>query len=190
MPRPNPQRREHLVGAAIAVLAEKGSRGLTHRAVDAAAGAPDGTASRYFRTRDALMDAIIQRIGRRLSERVDAHVVRPLDPARLEETLVKVLTLMVADERGEPLALFELHLESTRNPALRSMLADALRERCDLIVRQCRAAGIALTEQDAMLLETSVLGILFTALTTGVPDDPGPAIRAVARTVLDRYVRA
>ncbi|TDD08446.1 TetR family transcriptional regulator [Nonomuraea deserti] len=190
MPRPNPQRRDHLAGAAIAVLAEKGSRGLTHRAVDAAAGVPDGTTSRYFRTRDALMDAIVQRIGRRLSERVDAHVVRPLDPAHLEEALVQVLTLMVADERGEPLALFELHLESTRNPALRGMLADALRERRDLIVRQCRAAGITVTEQDAMLLETSVLGILFTALTTGVPDDPGPSIRAAARTVLDRYVRA
>ncbi|GAA2402810.1 hypothetical protein GCM10010404_71070 [Nonomuraea africana] len=38
-----------------------------------------------------------------------------------------------------------------------------------------------------MLLEMSVLGILFTALTTGAPDDPGGSIRTAVRTLLNRY---
>lgn len=187
MPPPNPQRRARLADAAIAVLAEQGSRGLTHRAVDAGAGVPSGTASRYFRTRDALLDGVIERITDRLGDRVAAHTVRPISPADLEEALVAVLTLMLAEGGHDPLALFELHLESTRNPRLRRMLTDALRARADLIVRQCHAAGMEVSPDDAMLLEMSVLGILFTALTTGVPESPGEPIRTAVRALLARY---
>lgn len=91
---------------------------------------------------------------------------------------------MLTDGRHDPLALFELHLESTRNPRLRDTLTDALRRRADLIVRQGRAAGIELGLDDAMLLEMSVLGILFTALTTGVPPSPDESIRTAVRTLL------
>ncbi|HEX5298168.1 MAG TPA: TetR/AcrR family transcriptional regulator [Streptosporangiaceae bacterium] len=48
--------------AAIAVLAEHGARGLTHRAVDRAAGLPAGTTSNYARTRAALLTLVLARI--------------------------------------------------------------------------------------------------------------------------------
>ncbi len=46
------------------MLAESGARGLTHRAVDLAAGVPTGTASNYFASRDALIEALVERRGR------------------------------------------------------------------------------------------------------------------------------
>ena len=49
--------------AAIAVLAEQGARGLTHRAVDAEAGLPSGTTSNYARTREALLTLTLTRIA-------------------------------------------------------------------------------------------------------------------------------
>jgi AcrR family transcriptional regulator len=49
--------------AAIAVLAEQGARGLTHRAVDRAAGLPPGTTSNYARTRAALLTLALTRIA-------------------------------------------------------------------------------------------------------------------------------
>src|SRR6201994_5031819 len=49
--------------AAIAVLAEHGARGLTHRAVDRAAGLPPGTTSNYARTRGALLRLTLGRIA-------------------------------------------------------------------------------------------------------------------------------
>jgi Tetracyclin repressor-like, C-terminal domain len=49
--------------AAIAVLADHGGRGLTHRAVDQAAGLPSGTTSNYARTREALLTLALTRIG-------------------------------------------------------------------------------------------------------------------------------
>ncbi|MEV4113843.1 TetR/AcrR family transcriptional regulator [Nonomuraea sp. NPDC049695] len=187
MPPPNPRRREHIAGAAITVLAELGSRGLTHRAVDTAAGLPPGTTSRYFRTRDALMSGVIEEVTRRLDARVTGYTVRPLAPGDLGEALSTAMITTLAQNRHEPLAMFELHLESNRSPQLRGILAKALGARRDLIVRQCRAAGIGISGDDAMLLETHATGILFTALTTGVPDDPAAAIRSAVHAVLDRY---
>lgn len=49
--------------AAIAVLADEGARGLTHRAVDAAGRLPPGTTSNYARTRAALLAITLRRIA-------------------------------------------------------------------------------------------------------------------------------
>lgn len=49
--------------AAIAVLADEGARGLTHRAVDAAGRLPPGTTSNYARTRAALLALTLRRIA-------------------------------------------------------------------------------------------------------------------------------
>jgi hypothetical protein len=49
--------------AAIVVLAEQGTRGLTHRAVDTAADLPPGTSSNYARTRAALLMLTLRRIA-------------------------------------------------------------------------------------------------------------------------------
>jgi DNA-binding transcriptional regulator YbjK len=58
-----PSARTRQIGdAAIAVLAEHGARGLTHRAVDQAAGLPPGTTSNYARTRAALLTLTLTRI--------------------------------------------------------------------------------------------------------------------------------
>ena len=54
-------RQEALLDAAIRVLGSGGPRQLTHRAVDAEAGVPVGSTSNYFRTREALVDAVVAR---------------------------------------------------------------------------------------------------------------------------------
>src|SRR5690349_24244767 len=75
MPR-NAERRTQLADAGLAVLAAEGARGLTHRAVDAAADLPAGTASNYFKSRDALLGALGERIFERLAP--DEAVLEPL----------------------------------------------------------------------------------------------------------------
>ena len=56
-------RRAEIADAAISTLARDGMRGLTHRAVDRAAGLPEGSASYYFRTRQALLQATVERLA-------------------------------------------------------------------------------------------------------------------------------
>ncbi len=87
MPR-NVERRGELADAGLRVLARDGARGLTHRAVDREVGAPEGTAANYFRTRDALLGALGDRIMERLQpapERLEELEGRPPDLALFTE---------------------------------------------------------------------------------------------------------
>ncbi|MGK3646932.1 TetR/AcrR family transcriptional regulator [Pseudarthrobacter enclensis] len=71
-----PDRRTQLLDAALAVVAEKGMKGLTHRAVDATAEVAEGTTSNYYRSRSALVDAVLERLLD-----LDAELLRQRGPA-------------------------------------------------------------------------------------------------------------
>ncbi|RZS64196.1 TetR family transcriptional regulator [Agromyces ramosus] len=58
-------RRTTLADAALAIVADHGFKGLTHRAVDREASVPPGTTSNYFRTRVALIGAVVDRVEQR-----------------------------------------------------------------------------------------------------------------------------
>src|SRR3954465_13211567 len=60
--RDGQQRRRELCDAAIYVLAEHGSHGLSHPRVDRQAGVPNGTTSYYYRTRAALLRGVAERV--------------------------------------------------------------------------------------------------------------------------------
>lgn len=55
-------RPDELADAAVTVLAANGLKGLTHRAVDAQAGLPQGSTSNCFRTRAELVAAVVRRL--------------------------------------------------------------------------------------------------------------------------------
>ncbi len=57
-----PDRRTELMDAALSIVADKGMKGLTHRAVDAAAQLAQGTTSNYYRNRAALVEAVLDRL--------------------------------------------------------------------------------------------------------------------------------
>src|SRR5690554_348980 len=59
----NTPRRQQLADAALATIAREGSHGLTHRAVDRAAGMAEGTTSYYFRSRLLLLQAAVHRLA-------------------------------------------------------------------------------------------------------------------------------
>lgn len=57
-----PTRPELVADAAVTVLARDGLRGLTHRAVDTEAALPVGSTSNCFRSRTALLTAVVSRL--------------------------------------------------------------------------------------------------------------------------------
>jgi DNA-binding transcriptional regulator YbjK len=71
-----PDRRTQLLDAALAVVADKGMKGLTHRAVDAAAQLPQGTTSNYYRNRASLVEAVLDHLLE-----LDAALLRDQGPA-------------------------------------------------------------------------------------------------------------
>jgi DNA-binding transcriptional regulator YbjK len=113
------ERRRELCDAAIQVLAEHGSRGLTHGQVDRCAGVPDGTTSYYYRTRSALLRGVGKRIAEIDVANLQSVIDEPLDPLSPFAHLAE-LTMMQADGPGLMLnkARHELLLSAVRDPDL------------------------------------------------------------------------
>ncbi|QNE20042.1 TetR family transcriptional regulator [Kribbella qitaiheensis] len=189
MPR-NPERRTQLADAGLAVLAESGARGLTHRAVDAAAGLPAGTASNYFRTRDALLGALGERIFERLAP--DDAVLAPLAEREPSiDLVVDYVRYIVERLLGRPelsLALFDLRLEAARNPGLHEILARTLRQGFDTDVSFHVQAGLPGGAEEVRLLHFALDGLVLDQLTpgTGRPYD----IDAITAKIVRRLVRS
>ncbi len=114
-------RRLVLVEAAVAVVAESGLRGLTHRAVDAEAGLPEGTCSGYLRTRLALLTALMHHVGSTLAADVDALsaelAARPGEEAYAAERTVDLFVRWL-DAPDLVVVRNELTLEAMRRAEL------------------------------------------------------------------------
>ncbi|WP_031486496.1 TetR/AcrR family transcriptional regulator [Streptomyces bicolor] len=115
-------RADLVADTALALLAERGMRGLTHRAVDEAAGLPQGSTSNLARTRQALLELAVRRLADR-EARVLALEEMP-DPRGGLDSLVAGLALAthraLTGGRELTLARYELALEATRRPELRA----------------------------------------------------------------------
>ena len=185
-------RRTAILDGALAVLAEQGMRGLTHRAVDAAAGLPPGSTSYYFRSRAALVAGCVQRLVERdLAEdvaAVDAAVLSagPDLPAVLATVLTTVGVRMATIERQRTLARYELSLAAVRDPALRAELVaggDTIRRRGAALLAR---AGVAEPDEAAEQLAAMLDGLVYAALVRGPRD--ADALAAWLRPPLDRLV--
>lgn len=165
VPRPvATERRDALLDAALDVVVESGMRGLTHRAVDRAADAPEGTTSGYFRTRRALQLALARRIATRLSGDVDAMGAELLSHEPTEEEIRSRVVELFARWLASPLlvAKVELTLEATRDPELAEIvtgdrarvigIVETLLTECPLGERNQRASTL-MAALDGILIE-------------------------------------
>lgn len=117
--RDGQERRRELCDAAIQVLAEHGSRGLTHQQVDRTAGVPDGTTSYYYRTRAALLRGV----GQRVADIDLANISSVTDEStRTDAPFGRLAQLVVMQAEGQGLLLnkarLELMLAAVRDPEL------------------------------------------------------------------------
>lgn len=162
MSSPMDGRRALLADAAIEVLADKGARGLTHRAVDERAGLSQGSTSYYFRTREALLKAALDR----LAERTQADLAVSGD-GDMAADLHAVLTRWLGGERSRHLARYELTLESARRPELREVLVGQHLGFVAALTAMLDRAGVPEAQRRAALLVEWIDGVLFTRLVGG-----------------------
>ncbi|MFI0039174.1 TetR/AcrR family transcriptional regulator [Streptomyces mutabilis] len=122
VPPTGASRADLVADAALALLAERGMRGLTHRAVDEAAGLPQGSTSNVARTRQALLELAVRRLADREARVLALHEMP--DPRAGLDALVDALALAthraLTLNRELTLARYELALEATRRPELRA----------------------------------------------------------------------
>ncbi|MCW5249030.1 TetR/AcrR family transcriptional regulator [Streptomyces sp. SHP 1-2] len=163
-------RSEAVADAAIAVLADQGVRGLTHRAVDNAAGLPIGSTSNHARTRAALLKLALVRLAAVEADdytlAFDAPAPVPAGSAdssaeNLVDVVTHALVVSLTTGRQTTLARFELALEASRRPELRQLYSHLGRKfqlaMVDLLARAGSRAPVA----DAHMLMSACEGILF-----------------------------
>lgn len=171
----NPARRAALADAGIAVLAREGARGLTHRAVDAAAGVPGGTASNYFRSRAALLDALVARIGERLAPdpAVQAELSQHPPTKEVFAQYLRDIVRRLSTESDVTLALFELRLEAARRPDVAEAIGAWLRTGFDGDVAFNAEQGLPGGREEIALFHYAIDGLLLDRLTASIdPDRP------------------
>lgn len=107
-------RRILIADTAIAVIADVGVRGLTHRAVDAAASLATGSTSYYARSKAQLVSLTVERLAsllRGYTEHTGLAATTPNDGGELVTTLREWLEGLYADYQGELRARSALVLE-------------------------------------------------------------------------------
>ncbi|MBP0450498.1 TetR family transcriptional regulator C-terminal domain-containing protein [Kitasatospora sp. RG8] len=166
-------RRTLLADAAIGVLADAGVRGLTHRAVDAAAGLPAGTTSAYLRTRQALLTALVRRLVELDQGELQAlgeQVAVPRSAAELAEGIA-VLTerRLTGEGRRRSLARYACAVESVRDPELREILVPRENAGRAVVRAFITAQGVADPEGRTTTLLACIDGLVFDRLVGGGP---------------------
>lgn len=185
----NPERRRELVDAGLRVLAAEGSRGLTHRAVDAEAGLPQGTCVNYLRSRAILYRALGERIFERLTpteEQLDRSAAVPPSRDRLIELMHELLARVCAQPDLQ-IALLELRLEATRQPELQAALTQTLTQAFELDVAFQARAGLPGGRDEIVMLHLAIGGLILNLVTLpnvlGVGEPPDAAADLVAELV-------
>lgn len=126
-------RREHIADAGITLLATRGVRALTHRAIDDELSLPTGSTSYYARTKHDLLNLIVQRLATRTSADASTYML-PSEPtpeivAILMVNALDTLMHRENDHRARLLLLMECH----NNPVFSDILATRPPIRLDFI---------------------------------------------------------
>lgn len=166
----NEERRADLCDAGLRVLAQVGPRGLTHRAIDKEAGCPAGTTSNYFRTRDALVGALADRIYEHLAPPPEVLSNPTAKPPSLDSYIEYVRDIVRRINAAPDLyvALFELRLEARRNPRLAAKLHATLNRGFQSDVEFQRAAKLPGGALEIALLHYALDGLLLDRLGTSI----------------------
>ncbi|MFI1660178.1 TetR/AcrR family transcriptional regulator [Streptomyces sp. NPDC020472] len=171
MPASAAARRALLADTAIDVLAEHGMRGLTHRAVDRAAGLPPGTTSAYHRTRQSLLTALVSRLVERDQVEIQEagrQAGAPRDAGELVAGLTAFAALRLTGEgRRRSLARYACALESVHHPELREILAPRDNAARRSVEEFLAARGLEDARERTITLLTCVDGLVFDRLVNG-----------------------
>ncbi|MEU3190594.1 TetR family transcriptional regulator C-terminal domain-containing protein [Streptomyces sp. NPDC006992] len=164
-------RRTLLADTAIDVLAEEGIRGLTHRAVDRRAALPTGTTSAYFRTRAALLSALVTRLVHLDQAELQA-AAEALPPLRTAEELVNGMALLIGQRltgegRRRSLARYACAVESVRDPELREILVPRDNAGREAVRSFLATRGVPDVESRTHTLLTCIDGLVFDHLVSG-----------------------
>ena len=164
-------RRTLLADAAVTVLAEAGIRGLTHRAVDRTANLPPGTTSAYYRTRQALLTALVRQLVALDQAELQEIGARTPVPRNADELTAGIAALverrLTGEGRRRSLARYACAIESVHHPELREILVPRENAGRQVVHDFLAARGLTDAVDRTVTLLTCVDGLVFDRLVNG-----------------------
>jgi AcrR family transcriptional regulator len=158
--------RQALLEAAIRVIASRGLRGLTYRAVAAEAGVTHGLVQHHFGSRDAM---IHEALAYSAEESIDVSSLEPRT-GHLED-LARNLAGMVADNPEKPAFEYELALEARRRPELADYVREMYATYIAAAQRELQRAGLDADPALSRLVFAALDGLVFQQLVISGPKD-------------------
>lgn len=162
------QRRAQIAEAALRVLGEHGPRGLTHRAVDAAARLPAGSVNYHAPTRQRLLDMATEELFAH-DIRLATRTFQPSEPGpdavdpvtELTEVAMHFVTESTAPQtRFRVFARHHLLAEARRNRELAAHFDTARTTFVHLVHRHLMSAEVNATPEAAELWVTLIDGLV------------------------------
>jgi DNA-binding transcriptional regulator YbjK len=123
---PEMTRRQDIADTGVALIAQRGVRALTHRAVDSEASLPPGSTSYYARTRRDLIALVVERLADYTQEDLNDFAI-PAEVSRMDAVHLAAAFLdQLARHEDAQAVRFALLFELRGDQELRAMLtADA-----------------------------------------------------------------
>lgn len=180
------QTKARAVDAAIELLGTRGLHALTHGKVDAAAGLPRGSASNHFRTRQALVKGVVDRLEE--LDRQDwarLYDVTVASADHLVDAVIGFVTAMTTTDRVRTVARYTLAMEAAHDPEVRAWLNsghDRIRAWCTPVLA---ALGAPDPEAATRTLLAYTDGLIMHALTRPETVEPREQYVRVVRACLE-----
>ncbi|MBG6218905.1 DNA-binding transcriptional regulator YbjK [Arthrobacter sp. CAN_A6] len=126
--RHDPDRRSRIIDSALAVIAENGVAGTTHRKVARHADVPLGSMTYHFADLDELLREALTRYAGRISERYTERITAA---SSLEDLVAAIVDLVHHDLGKAPddlVLILELYTLAARVPAFRQITHDWMQQ--------------------------------------------------------------
>src|SRR4051794_5811371 len=160
-------RQEQLLAAATRVVARGGLRGLTHRAVDAEAGLPEGSCSAYMRTRVALLTRLTEYVTSQFAHDIADLTHRIEESAAVDGYVVQQTVAMLRSWLQDPdllLVRMELTIEGSRQPEVAEILQVQWVQLVQIVDHAMEATGKEHNPVRAGTLLAAIDGVLLRAV--------------------------
>ncbi|MDQ0373785.1 TetR/AcrR family transcriptional regulator [Cellulomonas humilata] len=175
--------RDRALDSAIDLLGTEGLRSLTHARVDDRAGIARGSTSNYFRTRDALLAGVAQRILEREMPDVGTAFA-PVSADELVDAVAALVRHTTTVQRTLTTARLVLFMEASHDPALRATLSSGRHAMEAQVVPVLASLGSTDPVTGAAALMACAEGLILHRIARGDETDPRPALELVTRAAL------
>nr|WP_296765657.1 TetR family transcriptional regulator [Rhodococcus sp. (in: high G+C Gram-positive bacteria)] len=184
----SPTRKALLAVASVTVLAERGPRGLTHRAVDAAAKLSAGAVNYHAPNRAALLTLALEEVFAADMATAAAHFsLEEWSHDSVVAAVVGFVTDMCSvDNRIRVIARHHLRGEAMNHPQLRATFDLQLAAFTTLVRDGMVAAKVEATTASAELFALSVDGLLLRQVMVGAQPLSERDVRAIADMIARR----